>query len=397
MTSAVVVGAGVLGACVGYHLARAGVRVVVVERARPACGTSGATFAADVTHLKTPYAYYLLNRQGSDEHRRLGEELDGPAWRHPAPLLQWADGEEAQQALRAQALRVRGWGHDCRLVPPSLLRELAPAVDPAACRADEVVVNDSTAWFDAPGLVRTLLDAAVRLGGVETHFGAAVTGLVRAGGRIAGVVAGERSWDADVVVNCAGPGADRIAALAGVRLPLRRVPGLVTESEPLPGRPLTAIVAAPGIDLRPTRGGGVLALSWDVDARLNGSVDGLPQELHRRARVVVPGLARTRIEDARIGVRPVPSDGLPLVGEAAGAPGLYHLVSHSAVTLAPVLGRLAAQEIGTGRPAPELAAYRPDRAVDGDVHDANLRAMNRRAVNGRRPHPQDPQDPQAEL
>ncbi|NEB76232.1 FAD-binding oxidoreductase, partial [Streptomyces sp. SID14478] len=90
------------------------------------------------------------------------------------------------------------------------------------------------------------------------------------------------------------------------------------------------------------------------------------------------GLARARFEDARIGVRPVPSDGLPLVGAVARAPGLYHLVSHSAVTLAPVLGRLAAQEITTGRPAPELAAYRPDRAVPGDVHDENLRAMNHR-------------------
>ncbi|MFJ8826053.1 NAD(P)/FAD-dependent oxidoreductase [Streptomyces sp. NPDC102467] len=377
MESAVVIGAGVLGACVSYHLARAGVRVVVVEEARPAAGTSGATFSADVTHLKTPYAYYRLNRQGSDEHRVLSDALGGPAWRHPAPLLQWADGDAAQQALRERALRARGWGLDCRLAPPSVLRELAPAVDPAACGADEVVVYGSTSWFDAPRFVHTLLDAAVRHG-AETHYGVAVTGLTRVGGRITGVVAGDRSFSADAVVNCAGPGADRVAEFAGVRLPMRRVPGLVTESDALPGGPLTAIVAAPGIDLRPTPGGGVLALSWDVDARLNGAVDGLPQELHRRAGAVLPGLARARIEDARIGVRPVPSDGLPLVGAVPEAPGLYHLVSHSAVTLAPVLGRLAAREITTGRPATELAAYRPDRAVPGDVHDENLRAMNRR-------------------
>ncbi|MEB3963121.1 FAD-dependent oxidoreductase, partial [Streptomyces kunmingensis] len=113
-------------------------------------------------------------------------------------------------------------------------------------------------------------------------------------------------------------------------------------------------------------------------------VDGLPQELHRRAGAVLPGLARARIEDARIGVRPIPSDGLPLVGEVPGAPGLYHLVSHSAVTLAPVLGRLAARELTTGRSAAELAPYRPDRAVPGDVQDENLRAMNRRRPQPRR-------------
>ncbi|NEB81812.1 FAD-binding oxidoreductase, partial [Streptomyces sp. SID14478] len=168
MTSAVVVGAGVLGACVSYHLARAGVRTVLVEESRPAGGTSGATFSADVTHLKTPYAYYRLNRQGSDEHRLLSDELAGPAWRHPVPLLQWADTDEAGRALRARTARARDWGQDCRLAGPSVLRELAPAVDPAACRAEEVAVHDGAAWFDAPRFVHALLDAAVRHGRVET-------------------------------------------------------------------------------------------------------------------------------------------------------------------------------------------------------------------------------------
>ncbi|WP_425840034.1 NAD(P)/FAD-dependent oxidoreductase [Streptomyces fractus] len=376
MNRAVVVGAGVLGACVAYHLARSGVEVVVLEEAGPASGTSSATFAADVTHLKTPHTYYRLNRKGSDGHRALAEELDGPTWRHPAPLVQWADSDDAQRTLHERASRVREWGHDCRSAPASVLRELAPAVDPAACAVDEVVVHSGTAWFDAPRLVHTLLDAAVRLG-AAAHYGTRVTGLLRSGARIVGAEAGERSWGADVVVNCAGPASDQIAALAGTRLPLRHVPGLVAESAPLPEEPLTAILSAPGIDLRPTADGGVLALSWEVDARLDGTAtEGLPQELHQRASTVVPGLGGSRIADARIGVRPVPRDGLPLVGEVDEAPGLYHLVSHSAVTLAPVLGRLAAQEITSGRAAGELDAYRPGRSINGDVQDENLRTMN---------------------
>ncbi|MCQ4210957.1 NAD(P)/FAD-dependent oxidoreductase [Streptomyces longispororuber] len=380
MTRAVVVGAGVLGACVAHHLALAGVHVVVLEEARPAAGTSGATFSADVTHLKTPYAYYRLNRQGSDGHVRLADELDGAPWRHPVPLVQWAADDAARRALRDKASRARGWGHACRLAPPSVLRDLAPAVDPDACAADEVVVHENTAWFDVPRLVDALLASALRHG-AEAHDGTPVTGLLRAGGRVTGAVAGERRWPADVVVNCAGPAAARVAGFAGVRLPVRRVPGLVAECGPLAGGPLTAIVAAPGIDLRPTADGGVLALSWEVDARLGGivggGVDGLPRELHRRARTVVPALRSAAVADARVGVRPVPLDGLPLVGAVPRAPGLYHLVSHSAVTLAPVLGRLAAREIATGRPVPELAAYRPDRPVPGDVQDENLRAMDR--------------------
>ncbi|MEU6388476.1 FAD-dependent oxidoreductase [Streptomyces sp. NPDC046939] len=390
--SAVVVGAGVLGACVGYHLALQGVRVVVVEEAQPASGTSGATFSADVSHLKTPYAYYKLNRQGAEEHRLLSETLGGPAWRHPAPLVQWADGDAAHRALRTRVLRARGWGHDCRLAPASALRDLAPAVDPAACAADEIAVYGSAAWYDAPRFVHALLDAAVKLG-AETHYGVAVTGLTRAGdGRVTGVTAGARAWSADTVVNCAGPAADRIAALAGARLPLRQVPGLLAESTPLPAPALTAIVVTPGVDLRPTADGGVLALSWDLDTHLDpanirhgtAALDGVPRELYRRASVVLPGLTRARPLGARVGVRPIPVDGLPLVGEVATVPGLYHLVSHSGVTLAPVLGRLAAREIAGGRPVTALAPYRPDRAVPDSVLDENLRVMNGRH-DGNRP------------
>jgi glycine/D-amino acid oxidase-like deaminating enzyme len=49
-----------------------------------------------------------------------------------------------------------------------------------------------------------------------------------------------------------------------------------------------------------------------------------------------------------VGQRPVPSDGFPVIGRAAGASGLYVAVMHSGVTLAPAIGRFAAAEILTG-------------------------------------------------
>ncbi|MFJ8929799.1 NAD(P)/FAD-dependent oxidoreductase [Streptomyces sp. NPDC102364] len=385
MDRVVVVGSGVLGASVAYHLARSGADVVALEAERPASGASGATLSLDVTHLQTPYAYYRLNRAGSEGHVRLVEEIGGPSWRHPAPLIQWADGEAAQQALRERALQVRSWGHACGLAPAAALRKVVPEVDPASCTAEEVVVHTGAAWFDAPRFVHALLEAAARHG-AELHYRTPVTGLLREGARVTGVVAGERRFTASAVVNCAGSTAEALAALAGVRLPMRAVPGLLVESGRLPDAPLGAILAAPGINLRPTPDGGVLALSRDIDARLDarigGPLDGLSQELFRRAGDVVPELRRTGPAAARIGVCPVPLDELPLVGAVPEAPGLYHLVAHSGVTLAPVLGRLAAEEITTGRPSPELAAYRPDRSMSGDVYEDNMRALGRHVPHG---------------
>jgi|SRR5882757_3889295 len=57
----------------------------------------------------------------------------------------------------------------------------------------------------------------------------------------------------------------------------------------------------------------------------------------------------------------MPTDGEPVIGPPAGTEGLYIAVMHSAITLAAAVGRLAASEILTARPAPELAGCRPAR------------------------------------
>lgn len=385
MTRAIVLGAGVLGASVAHRLALAGADVTVIEAGGPSAGTSGATFSVDVTHLKTPHSYYELNRRSSAEHIELGDALEGPAWRHPMPLVQWGNTPDEQHTLRTRAERLRTWGHPCRFADPSELRELAPGADSAACTAEELVVHDGSAWYDAPRLVRNLLDHAALLG-TSIHYGVRATGLLRSGERVTGVEAGSRTWHADWVVNCTGPDADRIAALADGSLPMARFPGIVGESTPVPQGALGAILAAPGVDLRPAPDQRVVSISWELDAALTDTSTAaagsdLALDLHRRGQAVLPALrSAPRLAGARIGVRPVPLDGLPLAGELPQAPGLYHLVSHSAVNLAPVLGRLVAQEIVDGRPGGELAAYRPDRVSDTDVQDESLRTMSNQPV-----------------
>ncbi|GAA3159649.1 NAD(P)/FAD-dependent oxidoreductase [Nonomuraea roseoviolacea] len=377
MSRVIVLGAGVLGASVAYHLAVAGAQVVVIEAGGPAAGTSSATFSMDVTHLKTPRAYYELNRASAALHATLAEELGGPSWRHPMPAIQWGDSEESRRGLRERAVRLMAWGHPCRIADPSELRELAPDVDPAACTADELVVHDQSAWYDAPLFVQRLLDRAAELG-ADIRYGLRAHALIRDGDAVTGVETGTRRWEADWVVNCTGPDADRVAALAGTDLPMTRIPGLVGESTPIPGLRLGAILATPEVDLRPAPGDRICSISWPVDALLAGQDDdALAGRLHAGGQRVLPALRAARLAGVRLGVRPVPADGLPLAGTHPGVPGLYHLVTHSGVNLAPELGRLAAQEI-IGGDGPGLADYRVTRGVATSVKDESLTLMTTR-------------------
>jgi len=131
------------------------------------------------------------------------------------------------------------------------------------------------------------------------------------------------------------------------------------------------------VDLRPAPGGRVCAISWPLDALLAPSAEAsVPPgiDLLGRCSAVLP--AFRALSGTRIGVRPVPEDGLPLVGPHPGAPGLYTVTTHSGVTLAPLLGALAAREITGSRPVSELAPYRPDRDTSHPIRDESLAVMS---------------------
>jgi glycine/D-amino acid oxidase-like deaminating enzyme len=75
----------------------------------------------------------------------------------------------------------------------------------------------------------------------------------------------------------------------------------------------------------------------------------------------LPGLAAARVEQLHLCLRPVPADGYPAVGPAPACPDVYAAVTHSGVTLGPLLGRLISQELLDGAPTELLEPYRPTR------------------------------------
>ena len=72
-------------------------------------------------------------------------------------------------------------------------------------------------------------------------------------------------------------------------------------------------------------------------------------------------VADAAIEDVRIGWRPLPIDGHPVLGTSPARPDVYLAIMHSGVTLAPIVGQLAAHELTEGTPVERLDEYRPDR------------------------------------
>ena len=386
---AVVIGAGIVGAGAAFALARRGSRVALLDAGPIGStpgetgGTSRASFAwLNATAKIDGEDYHRLNADGLAHYRTLAREFgEGRLGLHPTGMIAWADpGDEARRhALRAQVARLREWSYPVTPLDEGGLRALEPHVDFAP--GAEGLLAWADAWLDVPRAVDLLCEQVRRgRGTVVSGERGRVAGLLRdETGAVRGVEAGGARLTAPVVVAALGP--DTEAALrtwlgpgeVGNRPFLGRRPGLLVDTPDTGPFRLVRHVLYSGdnaFHLRPGPSGGLRIGSEDADPESEAPGDAAARAvaLLVRARALLPGLGGgapvehlARESTVRIGVRPVPVDDRTIASPIAGAPGLYVIATHSGVTLGPWVGRLAAEEITSGRMPEQLAPFRFDR------------------------------------
>lgn len=359
----IIIGAGIIGSSLAYHLSRTAAAVAVVDRNQPATGTTASSFAYVNAAAKRPFPYFTLNAAGMAEHAALREEIGEAPWRIAGGRLLWHRNPIEMARIETFVAESVRWGYraewldiaDVARIEPDL--RLGPAIDRAVHFPQETAV-------EAPLLAKQLLRLAVDRG-VKTVVGQPVIGLCRAGGRIAGVtLASGEQLAAPVVINCAGPDADHIAQLAGRHLPLGPQIGLIVHAT-LNGARVSRILDASDVLIRPIETGGSHLVFQDVasDAEI---VKGAPvlqvaERLLERVRGIYPSGASLTLDRCTVGMRPIPADGVTSAGLLPAVPGYGEIVTHSGVTLGPLLGRLIAEEIAGNAPSALLSAFRPDR------------------------------------
>ncbi|WP_432958257.1 NAD(P)/FAD-dependent oxidoreductase [Micromonospora haikouensis] len=363
----VVIGAGVFGAAVTAALTRRGAHVTVVDAAAPAGGTSGATFSWTNSCGKQPRPYHDLSVAGMAAHRRLAAEVPLSDWYHEGGNLEWADDEAGRAKLRRKVEGVLDYGYEARWLTRAQALRLEPDMNPAELPDDGIAYFPQEGWIDPTRLIGHLLSISV-VAGAELVRDDAVTGLEVADGLVRSVhLASGRKIVADAVVNCAGPGADRIAGLAGLTLPMRNTRGVLVYTSPA-AVAVSRVVHAPGVHLRPDGGGRLLLHTHEIDgaAHLDDSgeisVDQPAIDTVLAAgRALYPGLRDVVVESVRVGERPIPGDGLPVLGRVVDLPNFHFAVSHSGATLSVHAGDLvAAEALGENRDD-ALAAFRFER------------------------------------
>jgi glycine/D-amino acid oxidase-like deaminating enzyme len=361
----VVVGAGVIGAAVAADLAQAGCAVTVLESGQVAAGTSRATFAWTNAGGKQPRSYFDLNVEGIQAHRRLASSVTSSDWYHESGNLEWKAGADAQQEQQRKVTRLLKWGYQARWLNPEQVRSLEPDMAPDMI-GSRVAYFPDEGWIDPTRLMAALLSMA-RTSGAEVRPHAAAVGMSMRGERIDGVRTSDgETVRTDAVVNCAGPAASKVAALAGIDLPMRNTTRLLAYTAPT-AVAVGRVIHAPRIHLRPDSGGRLLLHNTTADAAAPTHDDvsriaepTAAQAMLRLAKQLYPSLRGIKVEASRIGVRVIPIDGLPVLGRSATIENFHFAVTHSGVTLCLRVAELVGAEV-RGERVDALTLFRHSR------------------------------------
>jgi sarcosine oxidase subunit beta len=364
--SVVVIGGGAVGCSIAYHLARRGVRdVVLLERETVGSGTTSKAAGGIRAQFGTE-AEIRFSLEGLRVLESFREEFGtDPGFQRIGYLFLVSDPADLRGFETRIALQ-RRLGVDVRVITPKEAQALVPAL----------FVDDLIAAVWGPqdgvagpaevtaGFARRARELGARiLEGVET------TGLTIEAGRVRGVLTSDGAIAAPVVVNAAGPAAARIGRLAGVTLPVYPRRRHIFYTEPFPEVPgpvpittdrasgfyfrkeMEQLLLSPG-DVQDTGGDLTAPVDWAM------MEDVVAKAVHR-----VPVIERARIAGGWAGLRPLTPDDHAILGWAPGVEGFFlavgwggHGFQHS-----PATGRVVADWIADGRPPMDLSLFDPAR------------------------------------
>ncbi len=375
--SVAVIGGGVIGASVAYHLAARGWRdVVILDRsARPGEGSTGRATGGFRAQYATPINVRLSLLAREKLCRFEAETGVDPGYSQAGYLWLGADESELAELREGQRVQHAEGLSEAVEVGPADVARLNPALAGDGIAGGVFCPTDG---FIRPlRLLEGYLAAGARLG-VRVEWGTEATGFsLRPDGTISAVLTSRGPIGVAAAVNAAGAWAAVVAEWADVALPvtpLRRQVAVTAPCDLLPERMPMTIFAGDGFHLR-VRDGRVLLL-WPtpgVEGRpFDHSVDpAWVRQVTAMAHQRVPVLCRAAIEPAACwaGLYEMSPDQHAILGPAPGCSNLFlangssgHGVMHS-----PALGQLLAEIMSDDRATSlDVGALRPTRFVEGD-------------------------------
>jgi sarcosine oxidase, subunit beta len=372
----IVIGGGVMGASITYHLSqqKAG-RVLLLERQALCSGTTARSGAIVRQHYSNDFSIRMA-KESLHIFQHFDEIIGGDCGFTTTGLLVVSD-EQGEETLRANVALQQELGVNTRLISPEDIAEVAPEYSGdgvmKACYEADTGVADPTATTYC--FAQRAKDHSATI-----YEQQAVVRILTQNGRVVGVETAQETLHAPVVVIAANVWSVALAQPLGIALPITgtRHPMLaLRRPNDLGGRQGMHAVGFDvryGIYLRPDLGGVTLVGATD-NVLTASDPDQYRQELteeersffHKQGGICMPGLTRAVPRGGWAGIYDDTPDYHPILGSLPGYEGLYCAAGFSGhgFKLSPVIGRWMAQLITTSQTPEDMRPFAYERFAQG--------------------------------
>jgi len=371
-----IIGAGIIGASVAFHLTRHGIKPLLIEKRHPAAGSSGACDGLVFLQSKKPGLHLRL---ALESRRRLDGLVDllggGIEFKNPGGMC-LIECEAELAAMRLFVEEQRQSGLDVELIEGDEARRREPCLSKKVAAATYSALDSQV----NPYALTFAFLCTAKSAGARILTGVAVKDIGKAAGKTTGVITDNGRISAPVVVNAAGALAAEVGRMAGLEIPItpRRGQILVTAAVPpllrhclisaqyvaAKFKPELAAAGGMGFSLEQADSGNILIGSTRefVGFDRRTTFDGI-RTIASRIVPVIPSLKLVPVIRTFGGLRPYTPDGLPILGRVAGLEGFIMAAGHEGdgIALAAITGELIAELIATGRTQFPLDAFRLER------------------------------------
>ena len=357
-----IIGGGVIGLSIAWHLSRANPSVTVLDSAEPGQASqaaAGMLAPLAEAHAPGPFLDLALDSlcrypnfvEALRDESGLNLEICGPG------MLRVARTAEEESAL-GQAFE---WQSKLGLPLCRLTGEEVRRQEPAAAYNIRAALLSPMERHLEPCLLLTALTAACRNRGVHLFF-SRVTGLETEAERVIGVRTAQGQFSCKTLVIAGGAWSEFLGCELGVNIPVKPLRGQILAFGPSNPMLLQHTLYTHGAYLVPRLDGRILAGATEESVGFEAQTTecGIAA-LRSGAEALIPALADQRLHSAWTGLRPLSVDGLPLLGRAPGWENVHIATGHgrNGILFAPITGALMADAILKGTPLP--AAFDPAR------------------------------------
>jgi len=372
---AIVIGAGIVGACSALSLTNAGLKVMIIDRGTVASGTTGAGEGNILVSDKDPGPELVLALRSRDLWFEMQEDVGDTFELEAKGGVVVARGDDSQ--LKALAKVQSANGVVAQTVDHKELHELEPFLHP---ELHSGVFYPQDAQCQPMLAAAKIVQTVIARGGILVSQ-SKVLGFEIEGGSVKGVITSTGRYLAPLVINAAGTWAGEIASLAGSNLPVAPRKGFILVTEPAPqyifhkvyDSDYVANVASSDADLQTstvvegTRSGTILIGASRDRVGFDGSMNyEILRKLAQQAVSLFPVLRDVQLLRAYRGFRPYAPDHLPLIGEDYAVKGLWHSAGHegAGIGLAPGSAALITDAILGRQSFMDPAAFSPKRFAE---------------------------------